>query len=412
MGAPRTRPTLVETRLPSEIRIGSRHRKDLGDVVGLSTSIKAYGLIHPIVISPAGELIAGARRLAAWSLAHGRGVPIPVHVFDIEAASVGEYDENVFRKDLTPSELVSLMHELTPRLREIARTRQVELGRGQGARRRGSAVNPFTEGVVGDPDPWEPGETRHKVARLLGTSHVTLSRASQVCDAADENPVRFGPLKASMDRTGRVAGPWKRLVVMRQADTIRAEPPPLPSQGPYRVIVADPPWPFDADHADPTERGTHPYPQMSYGAIEAFGEQVLSIAHADCALWLWTTNHHMPRAYGVLAAWGFAPKTILTWCKDLMGRGHYLREKTEHAIFAVRGRPVISLSAETTELRAPRGGHSEKPSTFYDLVERVCPAPRYACLFSHLQAARPAWDQHTTAGGAETPIAASAEGVA
>jgi hypothetical protein len=37
-----------------------------------------------------------------------------------------------------------------------------------------------------------------------------------------------------------------RLKVIRQADAIRAEPPPLPGNGPYRVMVADPPWPHEA----------------------------------------------------------------------------------------------------------------------------------------------------------------------
>ncbi len=43
-----------------------------------------------------------------------------------------------------------------------------------------------------------------------------------------------------MYRTGRVDGPYKRLVVARKAEAIKAEPPPLP-RGPFRVIGADPP---------------------------------------------------------------------------------------------------------------------------------------------------------------------------
>ena len=45
-----------------------------------------------------------------------------------------------------------------------------------------------------------------------------------------------------MDRTGLVNGAFKRLKVMRQAAEIRKEPSPLPGRGPYRVIVAGPPW--------------------------------------------------------------------------------------------------------------------------------------------------------------------------
>jgi N6-adenosine-specific RNA methylase IME4 len=101
-------------------------------------------------------------------------------------------------------------------------------------------------------------------------------------------------------------------------------------------------------------------------------------------------------AYRIIEGLGLTARTMLTWGKDRIGRGRYLRDQTEHCIFATRGRPVFQLAAESTLMLAPRGAHSEKPAAFYDLVERVCPAPRYACLFSHLQAPRPAWDQHST----------------
>ena len=36
---------------------------------------------------------------------------------------------------------------------------------------------------------------------------------------------------------------------MQQAERIRAEPPPLPGKGPYRVAVADIPWAYEPDVA-------------------------------------------------------------------------------------------------------------------------------------------------------------------
>jgi ParB/Sulfiredoxin domain len=49
----------------SEIRIGNRYRRDLGDVSGLADSIAELGLLHPIVIRADGRLVVGERRLAA-----------------------------------------------------------------------------------------------------------------------------------------------------------------------------------------------------------------------------------------------------------------------------------------------------------------------------------------------------------
>jgi N6-adenosine-specific RNA methylase IME4 len=120
-----------------------------------------------------------------------------------------------------------------------------------------------------------------------------------------------------------------------------------------------------------------------------------SIAHDDCVLWLWTTNAHLLSgdALAVCKAWGFEPKTILTWAKDKMGCGVWLRGQTEHCILATRGKPLIHLTNQSTLLCAARGEHSQKPATFYDLVESLCPTSRYASLF-HRGPSRPNWDAH------------------
>ena len=60
---------------------------------------------------------------------------------------------------------------------------------------------------------------------------------------------------------------------------------------------------------------------------------------------------------------------------------------------AVRGKPIVHLTNQSTLLFAPVRGHSVKPKEFYDLVESLCPAPRYADLFSRYQHNNK-WDCH------------------
>src|SRR4051794_39948918 len=86
-----------------------------------------------------------------------------------------------------------------------------------------------------------------------------------------------------------------------------------------------------------------------------------------------------------------------TWGKDRFGYGHWLRERTEHCIMAVRGKPTITLTNQSTWLDAPMRRHSEKPEEFYAMVGSLCPAPAYLDLFA--RKARPGW----TAWGAEAP---------
>jgi ParB family chromosome partitioning protein len=54
-----------ETLAIDKIIIGVRHRVDMGDLSELAASISAIGLLNPIVVTRAGVLVAGARRLAA-----------------------------------------------------------------------------------------------------------------------------------------------------------------------------------------------------------------------------------------------------------------------------------------------------------------------------------------------------------
>jgi N6-adenosine-specific RNA methylase IME4 len=84
----------------------------------------------------------------------------------------------------------------------------------------------------------------------------------------------------------------------------------------------------------------------------------------------------MREAFACLDVWGFQQKTILTWVKDRMGAGNWLRGQTEHCILAVRGNPAITLTNQTTALGAPVREHSRKPDEFFDLVDSLCPGSK------------------------------------
>jgi N6-adenosine-specific RNA methylase IME4 len=100
---------------------------------------------------------------------------------------------------------------------------------------------------------------------------------------------------------------------------------------------------------------------------------ICDIADDNAILWLWATNAHLRAAFEVVDAWGFEYKTLLTWVKDRMGTGEWLRGQTEHCLFATRGRPLFLRGNPTTVLEATRREHSRKPDEFYALVEATCP---------------------------------------
>jgi ParB family chromosome partitioning protein len=62
----------------SRIKVGQRHRRDMGDVAGLAASIEDIGLLHPITVDEENRLLAGARRLAACKQLGWKEIPVNV----------------------------------------------------------------------------------------------------------------------------------------------------------------------------------------------------------------------------------------------------------------------------------------------------------------------------------------------
>lgn len=85
------------------IRIGQRHRKDMGELEVLAASIATEGLLQPIGVTEDNELVFGERRLRAVQEVLRRGT-IPARVVRVRSITAGEYAENEIRKDFTLSE--------------------------------------------------------------------------------------------------------------------------------------------------------------------------------------------------------------------------------------------------------------------------------------------------------------------
>jgi hypothetical protein len=60
------------------IHVGVRYRKEVGDLQSLADSIAEVGLLHPIVVTSEGLLIAGWRRLEACRKLGWTEIPVTV----------------------------------------------------------------------------------------------------------------------------------------------------------------------------------------------------------------------------------------------------------------------------------------------------------------------------------------------
>jgi N6-adenosine-specific RNA methylase IME4 len=206
-----------------------------------------------------------------------------------------------------------------------------------------------------------------KEARVSERKIRTLQKLAKVA------PELLPKIRAGAMTIANAKAETQRANRLKIAAEIRTEAPKYP-EGPFRVIVVDPPWRYDVRQEDATHRARTPYPDMSQAELKAL--PIAKVAHTNAILWLWTTNSFMRDALELIEAWGFSQKTILTWVKDRMGTGAWLRGQTEHCIMAIRGKPVVTLTNQTTALQAPLREHSRKPEQFYTLVESLCPGNR------------------------------------
>lgn len=179
-------------------------------------------------------------------------------------------------------------------------------------------------------------------------------------DDKDEIEARFG---FRLNAGRKMAQSWCR--------RCRAGALPLGAE-PYRTVLADPAWSYDQS----TARGSAAkhYATMTNEDIAAL--PVEAVAAKDSVLLLWATNPLLPEALGVMEAWGYDYKTKMTWCKNTVGIGQWLRGQSEDLLIGVKGSPPLPDVAPSSVLHATNKGHSQKPRSIFPIAERLGRAPR------------------------------------
>lgn len=153
----------------------------------------------------------------------------------------------------------------------------------------------------------------------------------------------------------------------------------------YSVIMADPPWDIQQKGTYGAERH---YGLMSLERIKAL--PVRELASENAHLWLWVTNATLREGYDVIEAWGFTPRSPLTWIKPRFTLGVYLRNATEHLILGTRGKAPVQFRSQPTWMFAPLQEHSHKPEEQYAVIDRVSGNGSKLELFARRR--QPGWD--------------------
>ena len=369
-------------KLPiNEIRIKpGRRAVDDSKVRELADSMKQVGLINPVTVNTNLELIAGAHRIAAAELLGWDEIEARVWDCDAFLSELAEIDENLMR------------NEYHYTIRGDVEVRRDELLEAMNLRAK-AGDNQHGGSALGAP----PVKTTEEIAESIGISKRTFYEDKQIsknvlpevkqairdADLPKKEALKISRMKPERQRLiaekitngSKTVMDATRLV---KRDEVHGTPE---LQGKYRVIYADPPWPYALSLSENYGGAINHYPAMSIEEIKAL--PINELADENSILFLWATSPLLPAGLDVLNAWGFRYTSSFVWDKVKHNVGNYNSVRHEFLLVGVKGSCLPEkgklydsvVSEERTE-------HSVKPNTFRKIIEDLYPSGEKIELFA------------------------------
>jgi N6-adenosine-specific RNA methylase IME4 len=217
------------------------------------------------------------------------------------------------------------------------------------------------------------GSAQPPTLKELGVSFKESSNAQFLAGLAKLNPVQHEQIRSNKKSVAKVRRQAQRIEQDEQLKKAQAQPKPIIVKGPYDVVMADPPWRYDANSAPDNREIENHYPTATLEEIFTHIQQI-PLAK-DCRLFLWATAPKLKEAFEVMEAWGFKSRSGAVWDKLKIGMGYWWRIQHEHLLIGVRGRPehTPELERVSSIFRETPTVHSAKPQCVYQWIERAFP---------------------------------------
>lgn len=300
----------------TDIKLGTRQRRTLGDIGNLVESIKKLGLIHAVVIDDQNVLLAGERRLEAHKRLKLTTIDA-VRRDDLDDISKRELEleENICRADITwPDRVqaVKAIHELKQKI--------------------------YGKAVLGKTGGWGLRETAESLHKGLGR----VSEAVQLADALDDHPEllkadsqheAWKTLQKTRERMARTELA-KRMTVSAdihlKSTYVKGDCRDVMSEiddGDFDLIYADPPFAVALDKVGKFTKawGREAYPDnvkdimlMLHGAFQECYRILKNNRHA----YFWFGIQHYAQVRYMLEEVGFYVHPLpIIWNKGQGGQG-------------------------------------------------------------------------------------------
>lgn len=371
----------------TDIRIGERKRK-ARKAAEMAESIKAIGLLQPIVVSQDYYLIAGLNRLEAHKLLGLDEIECNVLQLNAAQARLAEIDENLIRDDLTVLENSQWLADRKKVYLEIYPETAHGMRNGQTSKTADSATletPSFVESTAALTNESERTIRQNiqiatdlkefaddiadlpiadKKTELLDLSRIAKKEPEKA--AAIVEKLKAEPEKSLKDIQKEQKTEQRKADIEQQKKDIEESNFKQPD-GLFDVIAIDPPWAYGREYDPETSRVANPYPEMPQSELLKIELPVKD----DAVLFLWTTHAFIFDAKELMDKWGFTYKACMVWNKEKIGMGSWLRMQCEFCLVGIKGKPFWNNTTYRDIISSPRREHSRKPDEFFDMVANI-----------------------------------------
>jgi N6-adenosine-specific RNA methylase IME4 len=207
--------------------------------------------------------------------------------------------------------------------------------------------------------------TRKAEAKAAGVNTGAMARAKALRSASPELAQKVASGEMKYTEAKREV---RREEIKVRIEEIESAPTPETVDGPFDLVLADPPWRYDFSETKQRDIENH-YPTATVDDICKHAPDT----NKDAILLLWATAPKLLEAIKVMDAWGFSYKTQAVWDKQKIGMGYWFRGQHEILIVATKGKvsPPPDFARVGSVFSEARSQHSKKPECVYKWIERA-----------------------------------------
>lgn len=222
------------------------------------------------------------------------------------------------------------------------------------------------------------GKATVEASNVFGVNPTYISKVKKI---KNTDPEKYNRMKSGESDIQDIVREIKIEKHQKKVEIAKNYPVENQNEGPYSLILADPPWRYDFTETD-SRRIENQYPTATVEEIISHRPD----ATKDSILFLWATAPKLQEALKVMEGWGFEYKSHAIWNKETIGMGYWWRGSHELLLVGTRGNVECTPESERVSsiYSEKKTKHSKKPECVYQWIEKAFPLHNKLEMYSRV----------------------------